>query len=1028
MKTFLKVVAAVLVVFIVIGIGLNLYFTDERLKQTIMPYVNEAVDRPVEVESMSLTFFRTFPRPGLNIKNLSIPGEQEGDTLLALDELVTAVELWPLLSNTVNISEISLNRPRFTYIINADSTTNIDFLLEETEAEEDTTEGYTVNIPYFEVTNGDFGYIDATSNTDVRMSGFNADISLSYDELISSSIDLEIGGLSASVDGSSYVDELPLSLSQISTINMDDETVTLEEGTFGIRGLALNLSGTISEWSTTPVVDLSFNSSSDNFGELLRLVPEEYESHVEGLETEGSLALNGSVKGAVGGEELPSFNASVEITDGYLKNPDLPQPVQDIQLRLKADNSLVTIETFTANAGENNLDVSGELHDPLEENGAFTLNLDGNVNLSTVNQFYDITEFDLEQLEGQLTMDAEANGNREEPENASFDAVFNLTNGSIKYIDVPRAVENINIDATANQDLITINSMNLEAAQNTFSMKGTVSRPLDEANRAVDLNTNLKFDLATIKDFYPISEDTLKMSGVLTAQANLKGKADQIERSVQSGSVNLTNGVIEYEELGKPFRDITLESTLQGNRLTIGKASFITGQNNLYASGYITDYLSDNPAINITLRGDAKLDEIANYYDLRPTIEKLTGDANLNLTVEGNVDNPGEMAFNGNMSMQNASMEGDSLVQPVSDLNGKLNLTPQKATLESLQFQLGESDISLSGSLASYMEYLKESGERQSTPHLTGSYSSSFLNLDELIDWEEETSDEPIPIELPELTSSVNAEISEMLITGVTMNNLKASAGTTPKQIKLDKATVELFEGRANGSFVWDVPQPDRTTITFKGSLENLQAESFFDEYQILGEKSNFHEYVSGAFSADVDYNSELDVFLEPQIETTVMSGSFGMTKARLKGHPLQVTIADFLKRDELKNVALDEWKSTFTVEDSELAIKDLRLTSSDIGMEMNGTQHLVEETINYQMKLFLPERFKGTIASVITKQAAEALTQDNGTIVVPLRIRGTHENPTVTPDQEAIAPIVKEFLKNKAGNVIKNLFGGDDN
>lgn len=1027
MKTFLKIAAALIILLIVIGIGLNLYFTDERLKNTVMPYVEDAVGRTVQVESMSLTFFRTFPRPGLSIKNLSIPDEQEADTLLALDELVTAVELWPLLTNTVNISEMRLNRPRFTYVIYEDSTTNIDFLFSKEEETEDTTEAYKVNIPYFEVSNGRFGYRDATTNTDVLMAGTNANISLSYAEMISSTVDLEIDGLSASVDGSGYVQNLPLRLSQKSTIDLAGETVTLEEGTFSIRGLDLNLSGTISQWSENTTVSLAFDSRSDNFGDLLRLVPAEYESHIQGLETQGSLTLNGSVKGAVGNDELPAFDVFVEVIDGFLKNPELPQPIRDIQLKVNADNKLIRVESLTANAGENRIKASGELQNPLEENGAFVFNLDGNVDLSTVNQFYDISEFDIEQLGGELKVNAKGNGNKGEPEKAAFDAVVNLTNGSLKYTDVPKSIDNINIDAVANQDLVTINSLSFEAASNTFSMQGKINRPLDENNRSVDLDTDLRFDLATIKDFYPISEDTLRMSGMLTAQATLRGKADQIEQSVQSGSINLKNGLVEYHKLGKPFRDITFESVLEGNRLTVTTARFRTGENSLSASGLITDYLSDNRSINLKLQGDAKLDEIANYYDLRPTIEKLTGDANLNLTVKGSVNDPSRMAFNGNMTVKNMSMEGDSLVQPVKNLNGQLELAPQKANLKSLQFQLGASDIALNGALENYMEYLKTQDERRTTPHLTGSYTGRFLDLDELIDWDDSSSD-PIPIELPDLTSSVTADISKMLVTGVTMSNLKAQANTTPKQIQLEKASVELFEGEANGSFVWEVPRPDRTMISFKGSLDSLRAESFFEEYQILGEKSKFHEHVSGSFSAEVDYYSELDVYLEPQIETTKMNGSFGMTKARIKGHPLQERLAELFKAKEFRNMALDEWKSTFTQQNSVFTFKNLRLTSGDIGLEMSGTQHMVKETIDYQMKLYLPGRFKSAIASVITEQAANALTQDNGTIMVPLRITGTHNNPKVSPDKEIISPIVKDYLKDKAGNVLKKLFGGDGN
>lgn len=155
------------------------------------------------------------------------------------------------------------------------------------------------------------------------------------------------------------------------------------------------------------------------------------------------------------------------------------------------------------------------------------------------------------------------------------------------------------------------------------------------------------------------------------------------------------------------------------------------------------------------------------------------------------------------------------------------------------------------------------------------------------------------------------------------------------------------------------------------------------------------------------------------------MSGNFGMTKSRLKGHPLQNSMASLLRANELRNMVLDEWKSTYSLDNSIFTIKNLRLTSGDIGMELNGTQHMLTENINYQTKLFLPGRFKDDIASVITKKAADALTQDNGTVMVPLRIKGTRENPRISPDKEVIAPIVKDYLKSKAGDLLKGLFDG---
>lgn len=1026
MKTFLKIAAAFVGLLIVIIIGLNIYFTDDRLKSTVMPYVDDAVGRTVNVESMSLTLFSTFPQPGISIQKMNIPGETEEDTLLSLDELVVSVELFSLLGDQISVSEISLRNPEFTYVVNADSTTNIDFLMTE-EAEEDTTaEGLAIDIPYFNISGGDFGYKDATTDTDVQIDDLNADISLNYADLIKSTIDLEMGGLSASMGESTYLNKLPLSLQQESTIDLENEQVTLDSGTFTIRGLALNLSGSLSDWSNDLAADLTFNSSSDNFGELLRLVPDEYAEYTEGLESRGSLALEGTLKGALLGDDLPAFNIDMGITDGYVKNPDLPQPIENIQLTANASNELISIEMLTAEAGENNLSANGQLENPLEDDGSFSLDFESDVNLATINEFYDISEFDIEDMGGQLTANGTASGRMDVPEEATFDAVISLNEGLLKYAEVAKPVENITIDAEANQSRITINNMQLQAASNTFSMKGSVNEPMKEDQRTMDLTTDLSFDLATIKDFYPIDEDTLTMRGQLTANARLQGKADQIENAVQSGEISLKNGFISHQSLGKPIENLTLESSLNGPTLSIAKASFVSGDNNLGVSGTISNYLSDNRTVDIKLSGKAALNQIKDYYELEPTITDLTGLADLNLQVKGSPADPQNMEFSGQLTAQDINMDGEAMVQPITELNGELNLSPSSVDLEQLTFNIGSSDIALTGSLRDYMEYLNVKENRSTTPHLKGSYKSELLNLDELIDWSDTTSTEPIPIHLPDLTSSVSAEIGEMIVTGVTMTNLSAEASTSPEQIVMKQASINLFDGEATGSFIWEVPDPERTEINFNGKLNGLQAAAFFDEFQVLGEDSKFHEYVSGAFSADVEYFSELNEFLEPVIETSTMDGNFGMTNSRIQGHPIQEQLASLFNAKEFNNIGLDEFNSTYKLKNSVFTINDLKMTSDDIGMELNGTQHMVDGDIDYKTQLFLPDRFKKGISSVITSRATEALTQDNGTIMVPLRITGTQEDPNIRPDKEEIEPIVKDYLKNKGKDVLKGLFNNN--
>lgn len=1023
MKTIWKILGGILLVFILFAIGLHIYFTDERLRATFLPYLSDAVGRPVEAENMSLSFFSTFPHPGVEIDNMYIPGDAPDDTLLTLDRMVAGVELFPLFRDEVNVTELVLNRPQFTYKVYADSTSNLDFLLEAEETDTTQSQGYTVDIPYFEISNGHLGYQDFTSNTSATFDNFDGDLSLAYADSINSSIDLEVGNFSLTVDSLNYVNSIPLTLTQESTIFTEQEIIKLKEGTFAIRGLEMDLTGSLSNWGEAFTVDLAFNSSSDNFGDLLNLLPET--EYTQGLETKGSLDLGGTISGPITAETNPNFDIRINVQNGYLKDPDLPQPIENIQIVGNATNELVTIDTLNATAGANTVTGSGTLTEPLKDNGQFDIDFVADVDLATVDQFYDITELGVDQLEGQLDVNANAAGRIDQPENARFNGRAIIANGLLKYQDVPKAFTNINVNASGTQDLLTIRSLSLQAAQNSLSAEGQIQNLLDDNTRRINnMNTNVRFDLATLKDFYPIDEDTLRLAGMLTAQATLDGKADQIERAVQSGSINLTNGLIDYKEFDAPFRNITLESVLEGPRMTIIQGRFSSGDNNVEARGVINDYLSETRSVNIKTNGNAKLSQISNYYDLKPDITELNGDANFNLTVNGPLDNPKAMAFSGNLEVKNANMKGEAVREPVENLHGTFTLTPQKATLSSLKFTMGSSDFDVKGSLSNYMEYLKDEQQRSSTPQLTGQLHSTYLNLDELINWSDTTA--TFNLKLPDLLSNVSADIERMKITGVTMRNLKAEANANPQQINLTKARVELFEGVATGTMTWKIPSGKPSTFNFKGALDSLRLEAFFKEYPILGEDSQFYRFITGTFSTQVDYTTQITTDLDPLLATTVLNGSFRMSKARIENHPLQQRMSTYTKINELRDVALDKWQSTVSVDDNVLTINDLSLTSNNIGLRMDGTQHLVTDKIDFHVSLLLPARFKQTIGTVITSQAADALTRENGTVMVPLRITGNYSSPDIEPDQTVIRPIVQDYLKDKATDTLKELFGRD--
>ncbi|MDZ7806707.1 MAG: AsmA-like C-terminal region-containing protein [Gracilimonas sp.] len=1030
MKLFLKILAGFLVTLIILLVGVNIYFSDERLRNTVVPMLNENLGTEVEVSEMSLSLFRSFPNAGVSMEGVRIP-DQDGETVIKLEELLLSVKIIPLISGDVNITELSLNSPEVYYTIYEDSTSNFDFLLADDPEEPATDEdGISLAIPNLSITNGKLHYNDLSSKTEILADGLNAQLSLQYADLIETDLTSELNSLTVNIDGENYLNDLALRLDQISTLDLDNEHLVIQEGSLAIRGLMLDLEGEIDSWSSEAMnINLTTSSSTDDFGELLTLVPPEYEEYITGLETRGELNIEGNISGQYSENQFPDYNFTVTVEDGYIKNNELPRAIEDIQLSFIADNNQIALQTFEAKAAQNTISVSGTLYDPLEDNPGYDLNIDSDIDLSTIESFYAISDFDVERMAGTLVVDVNAKGKVEDPENSELDGTIILSDGLIQYAGVSQPIENINVDMNATNKMINIQSASLTAAGNSLSFTGSINDPLDKTVRSIDVTGEANVDLATIKEFYPIDEDTLMMRGDLRSNIVLRGNLEpfDIQNLLQSSTLNLTNGYFAHSSVADPIEDITFEGTVSGNALVISLAKFKTGNNDLSVTGNIQEYLSDNPILNLTMDGNAQLGDVSRYYELKPWINELAGNAVMNLKAQGPAGDPLKIDLNGVLNLSEVRASGDSLALPVTDLGGKLTVSPGSMDLTDFTMKFGSSDIQFVGKMSNYLSFIKEDVSQAELPNVTGNYNARLLNMDEMIDWDEETDpNEPIPIELPDINANVGAEISKLIILGIDLTDVTGSGEMTPEKLILRDAKATMFEGNATGNMIWDIPTPTDTRINFSGTLDSLAAKAFFRDTGFLGVNSTIHEYIEGMLSAEVNYASDLNPALSPVLSTTDAEGSFGMTKARLANHPIQMKVANFLKVKELETLALDEWRSDFTIKNEVLTFKELNLTSDKIGLEMNGTHHLGNDKIDYEAVIALPGTFKKGLSTVIGEQAVNALTQENGTISVPLLITGNYSNPTVRPNEAVIKKIVEDYLKEKGGNILKKLFDGN--
>ena len=105
-------------------------------------------------------------------------------------------------------------------------------------------------------------------------------------------------------------------------------------------------------------MDISFSSPSNEFKDILSLIPAVYKKDFDKIKAGGKAVFNGFVKGTYGPTEMPAYNVNLDVKDGFFQNPDLPKQVKNIQLAVTVNNpDGVTDHTvITVSAGHFELD------------------------------------------------------------------------------------------------------------------------------------------------------------------------------------------------------------------------------------------------------------------------------------------------------------------------------------------------------------------------------------------------------------------------------------------------------------------------------------------------------------------------------------------------------------------------------------------------------------------------------------------------------------------------------------------------
>lgn len=547
LKKILKITGISLVVLLLLAFTIPIVFK-KQVQAIVKKEINKQLNAKVDFTDASLSLFRHFPKATIRIKGLSIvgTGDYAADTLIAAKNLDITAGLFSVLKGKdIKVHGLYLNQPRIHLLMDEAGNANWDIAKSSGSSSTDTSSSaFKISLKNYKISEGYLVYNDKKASTYTELDGLthsgSGDITA---DVFTLSTSTSARSAWFTQDGIPYLVNTKTDLD--ADINIDNKTNTYTFKTEDIQLNALKLAaeGFVQMLdAATFKMDIKFKSPDNDFKNILSMVPAMYTKDFAGIKTSGEASFNGFVKGTYSPNQVPAYDVKLLVKNGSFQYPDLPKPVSNIHLDLRAlntdgqpDHSVIDISKGHLEFDKEPFDFNFTYKNPVTiqyiDAGA-----KGKLDLSQLSKFIKLEAGT--KLSGLVWADAFIKGPLKaiQQQSGPFSAggFFDIRNLYYSDKSFPQPVSNGNIKATlanaggiADNTVIDVSSGHIELGKDPIDFTLKLSNPVSTVNFAGKARGRLTLD--HLKQFSSFPAGT-SLSGIMNADMGFAGSRDAINK------------------------------------------------------------------------------------------------------------------------------------------------------------------------------------------------------------------------------------------------------------------------------------------------------------------------------------------------------------------------------------------------------------------------------------------------------------------------------------------------------------------
>ncbi|MCD6163690.1 MAG: AsmA family protein [candidate division Zixibacteria bacterium] len=795
MKKFLIIFTIIIVLILAALVSIPLLFKGQII-EFVKEQASQNVNAAVDFDDVGLNLFSNFPKLTMSVDNITVVNREpfEGDTLFSLDEFQAALDLKSLVfGGEINIISILIDKPQINIGVLEDGRASYDIVPKTPEetAEIDTSETMiSLAIQKYEIRDACLSYTNDSTNMYVEVDGLNHEGNGDFAQsLFTLYTQTSIASLTLKMEGTPYLNKADMEIKANIEMDLDNMKYTFKENEVRLNRLFLNFDGWVAMLDTAGEeleLDLTFNAPKAEFKNILSMVPYIYTQDFEGLKAEGQLSLNGEIKGVYNENQVPFFEINLNVANGMFQYPDLPTPVEQVNVDLQIrnpgktlDHTIIDLKKFHLAILKEPVDFQVLVKTPMSD-PYINAHFSGNINLGEALNIFPME--DITELKGLIRSNFRFKGNISDIENNRFrriTAAGSITLADILYAapDLPVKIQIPGGDLNISTQKASLKNFKILMGKSDISAYGELNNILGFGFEDQTLKGSL-----TIKSNYfdidpwmtgeeKVEEDTIVYDAVplpdkveFTANASFnKVHYDNLDLTAVKGKLILKNRILKMIGLSA--------NLVKGSMIANGSYKYIPPE-----------------APHVSFDMDISKFDIPEMFKTFATVEKLVPVAdNMTGTVSGKLDMHTDL--------------GDSLMPELMTLRSQGTLDIPRASLENYKPMIKAAEILKNEKLRnptiknfkpSYeikdgRFYLKPTTFKVNDYKVTASGSNG---LDMTMDYK-------LDIEMPasDISAMVNQDLSMLAGNTITIEMFAAGTNTNPKvRVSLDKVKKAVAE------------------------------------------------------------------------------------------------------------------------------------------------------------------------------------------------------------------------------------------